>query len=162
MESVALTSGTFFVGDGVHVQAPSTVHISLNNVRISKTWEHQKTDFVQGNSGNHSCSTDEIFVFHLLKVHAQFCLDPSCKCRCRRYVADGTEMTNLAEGNIFMARTMTDLNLKTKSSSSPGSVTNTSAEESFSGKCIPHLQCIVNGPDGPFTAHSGKNLRDTI
>ena len=86
MESSPETTGKLHVGDGVPATLTSCtlpgISISWKNVSTFETWEHQKTDFIRGHSDEDLCITDEMFVVHLLEVHAQLCADSLCKCRC--------------------------------------------------------------------------------
>ena len=86
MESAAVTPGT--LGDvsvafrSAATWTASTVKCDyINNVCISELWENQKMDFVEGRCDTHSSVLDEIFLLHLLEIHAKCCTEPSCKQR---------------------------------------------------------------------------------
>ena len=106
MESAPITPGVTADGGGVSAVRPangptcesSTVKLSscinLNIGAISHLWEHQKGDFLKGHCDEYSCTADEVFVFHLLKIHAKFCAEPSCNlysCRSSSHMIEETE-----------------------------------------------------------------------
>ena len=97
MESSAETPGKFYVGDGVSTHSTCILSVPLENVSTFETWDHQRADFIRGHRNEHlySCVADEMFVVHLLEVHAKSCKDSTCKCRCSFNVVD------VGEGTIF-------------------------------------------------------------